>query len=253
MKILVFLPLSLLVLVIFGTARAEDRASLSDRLFARVNAVSDFGAYQLHVRTSESELTLEGWVANPKSLILLEQFAKEADPSRKLINHVTLKSSVQSGAGLAQAVYQAISRDDSLKGYALVVEMHDDTVVLKGKVNDKTIIPRIIERARKVPGVHQLVSELTQRPPPTDAEMEKEAKEALKRAGFIGAPGVLTHLDVTVEHAIAYLRGEAEIPQQIDSALSAVLSVYGVRDVRNYATIPQYPAAGVHIGIPRQQ
>jgi len=154
-------------------------------------------------------------------------------------------------ASLAQAVYLAIAHDDSLKGYTLNVDVQDGIVTLRGKVNDETLIPRLIRRAAAVAGVRKVISEIVKRPPPTDAEMEEAARTALKRAGFINAPHSRTRLRVTVEDGVAYLRGQAELPRQIDSALSALISVYGVRDVRNFAVLPQYPAPNFPIEIPR--
>ena len=246
------LSLVFLFHVFLTTAAAEASPAVSDIVVARIKNTSDFGAYRLQIKVAEDTITLEGWVAKPESLTLLKQFAKEAAPTRKLVNRIVLSPAEGPESGLAQAVYQAIRKDNDLKGYSLVVEvLENNSVVIRGKVNDTTIIPQIVSRARKVAGVREVRSELIQRLPPTDAEMEREAKDALKQAGFTGAPGVRTRLDVTVEQGVAYLRGQAEIPKQIDIALSAVLRVYGVHDVRNYATLPQYPAPNVHIGIPR--
>ena len=150
----------------------------------------------------------------------------------------------------AQQILDSIRADRSIRGYSVSVKVRDDVITLNGHAVDEATLEKVLARVKERAGEARIVSKLRVRPP-TDAEMAKLANKALEDRGLTVGENKPGALWVTVEEGVAYVHGTAPTPGHVDIALSASLSVYGVRDVRNYTALPRYPSAGVHVGVPR--
>lgn len=75
--------------------------------------------------------------------------------------HAEVVTATVADGALAREVESRIRLDDALAGEDITVSSTGETVTLHGRLNDMTLLERVMRIAAEVPGVRRVVSRLT--------------------------------------------------------------------------------------------
>ena len=222
-----------------GEVLAEPSSSaIRNAIIEKLDATKGFGPHEISIQAKYGKVTLDGEVASEHDKSLLEQYAREVDGVQEVRSflHVNPGAGTKRRGDLAKAVRSAIEESVHRAPFAYQVTIHtfDGEVRLKGRAPGKEEVERLIAIARGVEGVTKVTSEIEILKSVSDAEILERVKQAMDRStACTGA----SHLEVAVKQGVVTLTGAAPYHRDADCALSVILNVEGVKDVRSEAKI----------------
>lgn len=231
----------ILALGVASPATAQVVSRMTVEVEDAIRRLPDLGPHDIDIETHRGFVLLKGSVSSPSDIERVETAVRQTPGVTSVKNELIAQRQPATGATgpsskLAEAIRTRVAADHSLGHYDLEILVTGTTAALVGsvvKAEDGAAIARI---ARGTPGVVTVDNRLTVALPTSDAAVEMNVREALRKAGDVDLAG----LDISANDGIVTFAGPRGGHRDIDRILGVALMVEGVRDIKSEMTIEPY-------------
>jgi len=192
---------------------------------------SRIDASQVSVSVKNGEVILSGVVSRPFEMSIAAEDAWRIKGVRRVdVQLAVSPTAVRSDSDIAADLANVLRWDNRVDDRAIAIAVAGGVVTLNGTVGSVLEKRAAEEDARHVPGVVDVVSDLTVSPTRSrpDAELADDVQGALVRDARIADA---TRVHVLVRNGVVYLSGAVENVEERRSAEDDAWFTAGVRDV----------------------
>jgi osmotically-inducible protein OsmY len=217
-----------------GAALAAPDGWITAKTKMALLTAEDVPATQINVDTVDGRVTLHGTVASAEEKARAEKAARTVEGVREVRNLLQVarggrtETAKASDEQLEQQVSDALERDRSLEDSSVSVQsVNQGVVLLAGKAASVSDHLRALERAREVPGVRQVKSEIQSPDRIADAEVRADREKA--ESGTRGVGTAATDMWITSATKMRLL-ANADTPAldiNVDTA-DGVVTLFGI-------------------------